>query len=149
MVQIQAVIDQMREEMLQKAQASLRQMVGEPGSNGRFDLKALEDKAQTPEFKAQMAKMQKNVGAVRQQAAQGRQQMVREIGKILSRKQKEAFNRMLGKPFDPTKPGGGDPKAATDTRSTDQPKAESPSGTERTPGKKGPMRRESSQAAPR
>ena len=136
--QIQEIMVQMRQGMLQQAQGDLSRMLGESSGNGRFDREATQAEALTPELKSQMADMQKKAGdRIRQQVAQGRQQAAREIGKILTRKQRETFNRMLGKPFDPTKPGGGgDPRAASDTRSTDQPEAESPSGTGRAPRKK-------------
>jgi hypothetical protein len=128
---IREIIVQMRQGMLQQAQGDLSRMLGEPSVNGRVDREATQAEALSPELKSQMSVMQKKAGdRIRQQAARGRQRASQEIGKILSRKQREAYNRMLGKPFDPTKPGGGgDRRAASDTRSTDQPKAESPSST--------------------
>jgi len=127
---IQEIMVQMRQGMLQQAQGDLSPMLGESSGNGRVDREATQAEALTPELKSRMADMQKKAGdRIRQQVARGRQQASREIGKILTRTQRERFNRMLGKPFDPTKPGGGgDPRAASDTRSTDQ-KAESPSST--------------------
>src|SRR5262249_37095433 len=137
--QIQEVLVQTRQELLQQAQGDLSQKLAESGGDGRFDREATQAEAQPPETKSQMAKMQTHRDGVRKQVTQGRERTFQQIGKILSRKQKEAFNRMLGKPLDPTKPGGGgDPRAASDARSTDQPKAESPSSTGRALRKKSP-----------
>jgi hypothetical protein len=127
---IREVMAQMRQGMLQQAQGDLSRMLGESSGNGRSDREATQAKEQTPELKSQMVNMQKAGDRIRQQVARGRQQASQEIGKILSRKQRAAFNRMLGKPFDPTRPGGGGaPRAASDTRSKDRPAAESPSST--------------------
>jgi hypothetical protein len=136
---IQEIMVQLRQEMLQQAESDLSQMSGESSENVRPDHEATQAKEQTPEPKSQMVKMQKAEDRLRQQVARGRQQASQEIGKILSRKQKAAFNRMLGKPFDITKPGGGGaPKADSGTRSTDRPKAESSTSTRQAPRKKSP-----------
>jgi len=128
---IQEIMVQMRQGMLQQAQGDLSRLLGESSGNGRVDREATQADTLTPQLKSQMVDMPKKAeDRIRLQVAQGRQQASREIGKILTRKQRERFNRMLGKPFDPSKPGrGGDPRAASDTRSTDQPKAESHSST--------------------
>src|SRR4051794_40410633 len=82
--QIQEIIVQMRQGLLQQAQGNLSQMLGKSSDNGRFDREATQAKAQTPEFKSQMANMQKAGDRIRQQVAQGRQQAFQQIGKILS-----------------------------------------------------------------
>lgn len=81
-----------------------RQMFRPPGGNnngrGGFDREAMRARMQTPEFQAQMEAMRKQTESINQQA-------IRQVGKILRPKQKQAFNRMLGAPFDFEKLRGG------------------------------------------
>lgn len=108
-----------------------------------LDREAIHAKMQSPEVKSQMEQMQKQAEALRQQTIQ-------QISRVLTKKQKQAFNKMLGEPFTlqpRNRPGGsdgdggngGDGPAANPTSSA-SPDGASASGTTTIPGKTGNRR---------
>lgn len=67
--------------------------------DGGFDREAMKKQMESPEGKSRMEQ-------TRKQGEQLQDQTVAAIGKVLSKKQKDNFKKMQGKPFDLAKLGG-------------------------------------------
>jgi hypothetical protein len=91
---VQMVLNQMRQTQRERFQELRRNDAG--NGNGGFDREAMKQRRDSPESKAQMAKLQQDSEKLRSQALQ-------EMTQILRRKQRETYNRMLGKAFDLSK----------------------------------------------
>jgi Spy/CpxP family protein refolding chaperone len=97
--QLEMVISEAREEVLQFVQDRRQAILRNATPDGRLDGKAMRARAESPAGKAELAQM-------RQRGAQIQDRTIREIGKVLTRRQKERFNALLGKPFDLVKLDG-------------------------------------------
>ncbi|MFO0907620.1 MAG: Spy/CpxP family protein refolding chaperone [Isosphaeraceae bacterium] len=123
--QLQMVMQQSRDSMGQffSSQRDNFQRFRTP--DGGFDREAAKAYRESPEGKAQQEQMQKK-------GEEMRDTTVRAISKVLTKGQKEKFNKMLGKPFDLSKLGGpggpggrGGPQPGSDGQSV-APKSETP-----------------------
>lgn len=130
MEEMQAIQNQSRDLMKQAFQSSRDAMPSFLNPDGTRDNVARQKYRDSPEAKTQMEQMRK-------QTDQLQNQTIAAIGKVLTRKQKDNFKKMQGKPFDLTKLGGpGGPgannanaDAATAADAADKTKAETKAST--------------------
>jgi hypothetical protein len=99
--QLEILMREVREEVQQFMQARRQALQSFSTPDGRLDAKAIRARGESRDGKAEIKEM-------RQRGEQIQDQTIKEIGKILSKKQKARFNAMLGKPFDVAKLEGPD-----------------------------------------
>ena len=125
--------DQVRRQSFQGRGEMVRQL-----RESGLDREAIRAKMRSPEVKSQMEQMRKQAEALRQQTLQ-------RISRVLTKKQKQAFNKLLGEPFEPqprNNPGGHDGAGgnggngpAANSTSSASPNGASASGTTTIPRK--------------
>jgi len=106
--QIQAIQTQSRDAQRQTFQQSMQQVNQQfQNADGSFNRQAMQEFMQSPAGQEMMQQRQVV-------AEQSREQMIAAIGNVLTKKQKDAYKKLLGKPFDvaqlnggPGGPGGG------------------------------------------
>lgn len=117
--QVQDAVDQWR-----MAQRQLGFVVRQAAANGQFD-------------PGQFAEMRKQVGVVREAAS-------KQIGKVLTQKQRESFDELLGEPFDLTKidptlaedkPSEGPAPSPAKSKNSRTKKTGNPKGEDKTSGR--------------
>ena len=97
--QIQEIQNEMRQEQ-RTARANQRNVFRQfETPNGGVDIASLRDKMDSAEFKVQVAANNKAA----EEADKVHDQAVVAVGKALTKKQKDSFNKMIGDPFDTTK----------------------------------------------
>jgi hypothetical protein len=104
MQEIQQGQRQQMGELFQARGAQMREMAAQfTNPDGTPDRQAMRDamqkRAETPEGKAEAEQMRKQTDQVQSNT-------IKLIGRVLTKKQKAAFEKMQGKPFDLTKLGG-------------------------------------------
>lgn len=146
MEQMQQVQNESMEQMKESFQARRQAMNafrpqdgGDQGQDRTAQREAMKKAMETPEAKAQIEQFRK-------QGEDLQNQTIKAIGRVLTKKQKENFNKLRGKPFDLTKlegpggPGGrgpgGPPPASTTTASSDAEKAKDAAAADTTTSKK-------------
>jgi Spy/CpxP family protein refolding chaperone len=99
--QLEMVMTEARDEVLQFIQTRRQAILRNATPDGRVDPKAMRARAESPEGKAEITQ-------VHQRGKQIQDRTIREIVKVLTKRQRQRFNAMLGKPFDLAKLDGSD-----------------------------------------
>jgi len=123
---IMAEMNEARGQMSQSGSEMFSQLVG-PRDDDE-DQKARRARMKSPQFAAQTKKMQSQMQKLRQRSDQLERQAIQEISRVLTKRQRQAFDRMLGEPFrldlpkgqarpgaGASPPDGGKAKAAADS----------------------------------
>lgn len=96
--QIAMIVDERQQAQRNLFSQGRDQMAGFQSADGRFDFRAFQAKVQQdPQFKAEM---DKNREAMTKQSTQLQDQSIAMIGKTLTKKQHQNFQKMQGPPFD-------------------------------------------------
>jgi hypothetical protein len=104
--QLEMLMSEVREEVQQFLQGRRQAVQSLTTPDGRLDQKAIRARSESRQGKAEITQM-------RQRGAQIEDQTIKEIGKILTKKQRARFDALLGKPFDLAKLDGADRRAGS------------------------------------